>query len=141
VPYYEIGSTRLPKAKGKQMTTNNQLNTGRLIIAIEGTDLAVRVVPHRTDPKQLILKSTGPDVGARLAKLMGVECGPTWKGGNFFLTPVMAEVFAGSLPGFLAKLAEVARVHDVVRAQEKVQGDLLAGFNDEEAGTATPLQN
>lgn len=84
----------------------------RLVLVVEGSDIAVRVCPSKKNEDELVLKTATPDGGAALAKLMGIECGPTWKGNSFFLTPVKKDAFQNALPAFVGMVMGAASEWD-----------------------------
>lgn len=73
----------------------------RPVIIIEGTPIAVRIVPHNTDPTKLMLKTGHPEAGMALAAICEVEAGELTKGSNFFMVPVDKDEFwKGLVKGF-----------------------------------------
>jgi hypothetical protein len=78
----------------------------RLVISVEGTPLAVRLVPHKTDSKKLALKATHPEAAGALLQLGGLKPGEAVRGNNFFVTIVDRKEFMLTLPTILGKILD-----------------------------------
>lgn len=91
------------------------VNRFRLVLAIEGTPVGVRIAPHKTDAAKLVLKAGHPEVAPMLCKAMGVQPGNTWQGSSYFCTEVDAKAFQGALGTFVGASMTLARELDSER--------------------------
>lgn len=67
----------------------------RLQIIVEGTPMAVRFVPHNTDPTKVMVKGQG-EAPAAFCKAAGIEFGPLTQGSQFTMCEAKrADVGAG----------------------------------------------
>lgn len=78
----------------------------RLVMVIEGTPVAVRFVPHRTDPTKLVLKSGHPEGAAVLLLLADLIPGEAIQGSNFFITEVDKAEFLAALPKLVGTILD-----------------------------------
>lgn len=78
--------------------------TQSIVIAFEGTPIAVRVVPHNRDATKVVLKSVHPEAGVFACKMACIECGPVWQGANFFMVAVDRIEFAKKIGTLIGKL-------------------------------------
>ncbi len=101
---------------GSQRRDEQMENKKRLVIAIEGTPMAVRVVPHKTDDTQLVLKAGNGESAQMLCALMGVPVLSHFQGQNYFVTCVSRLVFTGALPGLVYMLGADAPAPQVKMA-------------------------
>lgn len=90
-------------------------NKVRLVLALEGTPVGVRIVPHKADATKLVLKASHPEVAGMLCQVMGVQPGKTWQGNSYFITEVDAQAFQKALPEFVAQAMKAARELDGLR--------------------------
>ncbi len=103
----------------------------RPVIAIEGTPVIARVVPHKTDATKLVLKSPIPEGGVALASLLGIEVeGEITRGRCFFMVTVDKAKFLAALGAGVAKALEVA----VPTADPKPELEVLEGGKCAECG-------
>ena len=110
------------------------VNRVRLVLAIEGTPVAVRIVPHKSDASKLVLKALHPEVAGMLCQVMGVVPGKTWQGSNYFLTEVDAEAFQKSVPVFVAQAMAAARELDAERLAAKGEAKAIGSSKCENCG-------
>jgi len=79
----------------------------RFCILIEGTAIAVRVVPHKTDADKLMLKAKDPEGLAALLLMGDVGAGDVGTGSNFYMVEVDKEAFLAALPRVLSAVLDV----------------------------------
>ena len=80
--------------------------TQGIVIAIEGSLLAVRVVPHKTDITKLVLKSIHPEAGAAFCKLSGLTHSDVWRGSNYFMLTVEKAAFLAKASSMITAAVE-----------------------------------
>lgn len=80
--------------------------SNKLILGIEGTPIAVRVVPHTTDEEQLVLKGTNPLAGKALCFALDVPVMSEGKGSAYFLTFVKRQAFLAAMDDKLGALID-----------------------------------
>lgn len=78
--------------------------TQAIVIAFEGTPIAIRVVPHNSDSTKVVLKSKHPEAGLAVCKLAGIECSQPWMGSNFFMVACDRAEFAAKAGALMASL-------------------------------------
>jgi hypothetical protein len=88
------------------LTTSQEIDmqaiSNKITIIVEGTPLAFRVVPHKSKPGWVVVKSGHPEIGAILAKFGNIAVGNTWKGSNFWITEFPKSELVSTLGVFLA---------------------------------------
>lgn len=87
----------------------NTSNKIRVIVAIEGTPIGARVVPHRDDPSKVMLKAPHPEGAAALAQLCGVSPGAVVQGRNYFMVAVDRSAFLAGIAAGLGKALDAAQ--------------------------------
>jgi hypothetical protein len=78
----------------------------RFCIAVEGTPVFIRLVPHKTDSKKIVLKSPHPEAAGMLLQLGGLAPGTAVQGSNFFITEVARKEFLLALPVIAGKILD-----------------------------------
>lgn len=78
----------------------------RFVIVVEGTPIAVRFVPHKSDPTKIVLKSPHPEGAGALLLLGGITPGPLVEGRNFFVTEVSKAEILAALPKIVGTILE-----------------------------------
>ena len=78
----------------------------RFVLSVENTPLAVRVVPHKTDDKKLVLKSGHPEAAGALMQIAGLAAKPAVQGSSFFVTEVDRKEFLLALPTIVGKILD-----------------------------------
>lgn len=104
----------------------------RLVIAVEGTPMGVRVVPHKTDKGKLVLKSEYPGAVSAFCDLLNVAPAEVLREGH--VVAVDAEQLFTGLPTAARKIVEQGRILDEARAsgqepteEQKTQLTLIPG--------------
>lgn len=85
--------------------------TKGIIIGLEGTTCAVRVVPHKTDETKLALKSQNFEAAYVLAQILDLDDVPgegfvaqeTFKGSTYFITIVEKAAFLENIHKVFSK--------------------------------------
>ncbi len=65
----------------------------RMIIALEGTPIAVRVMLHKEDPMKLVLKAPNDFAAAEFCSRLGVPVLAAFKGSSYHITTVWRATF------------------------------------------------
>ena len=78
----------------------------RFVIVVEGTPIAVRFVPHKTDASKIVLKCQHPEGAAALLLLGGVTPGEMVQGSNFFVTEVSKAEILAAMPKIIGTILE-----------------------------------
>lgn len=97
-----------------------------IFFAVRGTPFGGKLVPHKTNPDQMVIKSKHPEVGPMLCHAANVEVLDTTKGGTYFLTFVKKE-------DIIMNLGEALH--------QAHSGNLQIGFKDEQSGPVIPVFN
>lgn len=78
----------------------------RFVLSVENTPLAVRVVPHKTNDKKLVLKSGHPEAAGALMQLGGMTPKEAIRGSSFFVTEVDRKEFLLAMPTIVGKILD-----------------------------------
>ena len=80
----------------------------RLAIAVEGSPIAVRFVPHNTDETKVMVKGLG-EMPVMFCQAAGVEHGQLFQGENFSMCEASKADLATGIAAFTMKVLEMAQ--------------------------------
>ena len=95
----------------------------RLTIIVEGTPMAVRLVPHSTDSTKVMVKGEG-EAPAAFCQAAGISHGPLTQGENFTMTEAVRSEVGVGVASIIDKILEAA---DTTNAKQLTAEKKLLG--------------